>query len=76
MKSDIQTATQPCALPVTFSPIPYNLFTVVLKEQADDGKLRLLLRKLGSAEHDRYSNYFLTNHPRDYNFAETVEILK
>ena len=53
-----------------------DLFTVDLKEQADNWKVRLLLRKLGSVEYDRYSNYILPKHHRDYNFAVTVKILK
>ena len=53
-----------------------NLFTVDLKEQANDWKVRLLLRKLDLAEHNWYSNYILPKHTPDYNFTETVEILK
>ena len=34
-----------------------DLFNVDLKEPADDWKVWLLLRKLGSTEHDRYSNW-------------------
>ena len=52
-----------------------DLFTMDLMELVDKKKVRLLLRKLGSAEHDRYSNYILPKRPCDYNFAETVEIL-
>ena len=51
-----------------------DLFTVDLKEWVDDWKVRLLLRKVGSTEHDWYSNYILPKHSRDYNFSETVEI--
>ena len=47
-----------------------------LKEQADNWKIKLILRKLGLAEHDRYLNYILPKHPENYNFARTVEILK
>ena len=36
-----------------------DLFIVDLKEQADDWKIRFLLRKLGSTEHDQYLNYIL-----------------
>ena len=53
-----------------------DLYTVDLKAQVDDLKGRLVLWKLSSAEHDHYSNYILPKHLRDYNFAETVEILK
>ena len=38
-----------------------DLFTVNLKEQADDWKVRILLRKLCSGEHDRYSNFTKTS---------------
>ena len=51
-------------------------FTVDLKEWADNWKFRLLLRKLGLAEHEPYFCYILPKHSWDYNFAETVEILK
>ena len=53
-----------------------DLFTINLKEQADDWKVGLLLRKLRSAELSRYSNYILPKHPQDFNFIEMVEILK
>ena len=53
-----------------------DLLIAHLKEQVDDWKVRCLLRKLGSAEHDQYFNYILPKHPRDFTFAETVEILK
>ena len=53
-----------------------DLFIVDFKEQANDQKVRLLLRKLSSAERNKYSNYILPNQPRDYNSAVTVEILK
>ena len=33
-------------------------------------------RKLGSSEHDRYSNYIQPKHSRDNNFVETVDIFK
>ena len=50
-----------------------DLFRVEFKEQADDWKVRLLLCKLGSSEHDRYTIYILPKHPRDYNLDETME---
>ena len=53
-----------------------DLFRVEFKDQADNWKVRLLLRKLGSSEHDRYANYILPKHPRDYNFDETVETMR
>ena len=48
----------------------------LFNEQLDNWKVRLLLRKVSSAEHNRYLNYILPKHPLDYNFVETVEILK
>ena len=53
-----------------------DLFTVDLKEQAEVWKVRLLLRKLCLTEYNRHSDYTLLKHPWDYNFIETVEILK
>ena len=53
-----------------------DLFIVHWKEQAEDWKFRLLLGKLDLSEHNQYSNYILPKHPRDYNFAKMVEILK
>ena len=50
-----------------------DLFRVEFKEQADDWKVRLLLRKLGLSEHDRYANYILPKYPREYNFDETLD---
>ena len=53
-----------------------DLFRVEFKEQADNWKVGLLLRKLGLSEHDQYANRVLPKHPRDYNFDETVETLR
>ncbi|KER24982.1 hypothetical protein T265_07488 [Opisthorchis viverrini] len=39
----------------------------------DSSKVRLLLRKLGPAEHDKYANYILPKNPRDINLDETTE---
>ena len=54
----------------------WRSFYVYLKKQMDDWKVRLLLRKLGLTEHNQYSNYILPKYLQDYNFTETVEILK
>ncbi|KER23306.1 hypothetical protein T265_08791 [Opisthorchis viverrini] len=44
--------------------------------QFDDAwKVRMLLRKLGTAEHDRFTNFILPKHPRDLGFADAVKIL-
>ena len=53
-----------------------DIFNVDFREQTNDLKFRLLLRKMGPSEHDKYSNYILLRHPRDCSFAETVETLK
>lgn len=45
-------------------------------QRLDDGaKVRLLLRKLGSAEHDRYVSFILPALPKDFSFAQTVQKL-
>lgn len=46
-------------------------------QRLDDGaKVRLLLRKLGSAEHDRYVSFILPALPKDFSFDQTVRKLK
>ncbi|CAH8655864.1 unnamed protein product [Dicrocoelium dendriticum] len=52
-----------------------DLFTVDLASQADAWKVRLLLRKLGTVEHQRYTNFILPKKPRDVPFGETVRTL-
>ncbi|XP_058448854.1 uncharacterized protein K02A2.6-like [Malaya genurostris] len=42
----------------------------------DEAKVRLLMRKLGSAEHERYVSYILPKSPKEYKFSDTVEKLK
>ncbi|XP_058828745.1 uncharacterized protein K02A2.6-like [Topomyia yanbarensis] len=42
----------------------------------DEAKVRLLLRKIGPMEHERYTSYILPKLPKDVNFAETVSKLK
>uniref|UniRef100_A0A182PWC6 Uncharacterized protein n=1 Tax=Anopheles epiroticus TaxID=199890 RepID=A0A182PWC6_9DIPT len=34
-----------------------------------------MLRKLGTAEHDRFLSFILPRHPSDFTFEETVEKL-
>ncbi|XP_038106552.1 uncharacterized protein K02A2.6-like [Culex quinquefasciatus] len=43
-------------------------------EEAD--KVRLLVRKLSSVDHDRYVNYILPENPPDRSFQNTVDTLK
>ncbi|XP_052895599.1 uncharacterized protein LOC128302787 [Anopheles moucheti] len=38
-------------------------------------KVRLMLRKLGTAEHDRFLSFILPHRPSDFSFEETVEKL-
>lgn len=42
----------------------------------DAAKVRLLLRKLSPAAHDRYTSFILPKVPKDYKFVETVSKLK
>ena len=42
----------------------------------DAAKVRVLLRKLSTSEHERYMNFVLPKHPGDFSFAETVTKLK
>ncbi|XP_053667818.1 uncharacterized protein K02A2.6-like [Anopheles marshallii] len=53
-----------------------DLFEKDAKKLDDDAKVRLLLRKLGLAEHERYVSHVLPSKPKDFNFEETVEKLK
>jgi hypothetical protein len=53
-----------------------DIFTVDLASRDDETKVRLLLRKLGPAEHVRYTNFILPAEPRTLSFPDTVEKLK
>ncbi|BHF79495.1 hypothetical protein SprV_0702261500 [Sparganum proliferum] len=52
-----------------------DLFSVDLAAQDDAWKVRLLLRKLGPAEHERYANFILPKNPREVTFKDTVQTL-
>ncbi|CAH8528395.1 unnamed protein product [Schistosoma rodhaini] len=52
-----------------------DVFNVDLETFDDAAKIRVLLRKLGTIEHERYTNYILPKNPRDISFEETVKIL-
>nr|VZI47096.1 unnamed protein product [Spirometra erinaceieuropaei] len=52
-----------------------DLFSVDLAAQDDAWKVRLLLRKLGPAEHERYANFLLPKNPREVAFTDTVKTL-
>ncbi|VDP44977.1 unnamed protein product [Schistosoma margrebowiei] len=51
------------------------LFKIDLKKLDEAAKLRILLRKLGTGEHERYSYFILPKNPRDFSFYATIEIL-
>ncbi|XP_055523196.1 uncharacterized protein K02A2.6-like [Wyeomyia smithii] len=53
-----------------------DLFAKDAARLEDEAKVRLLLRKLGLAEHERYVSFILPKLPKDYSFDETVEKLK
>lgn len=53
-----------------------DLFSSDAAALEDAAKVRLLLRKLGTIEHQRYIDYILPKFPKDYNFEETVKKLK
>ncbi|XP_053698732.1 uncharacterized protein K02A2.6-like [Sabethes cyaneus] len=42
----------------------------------DATKVRLLVRKLGAAEHERFVSFILPKAPKDFNFSQVVEKLK
>nr|VZI31707.1 unnamed protein product [Spirometra erinaceieuropaei] len=52
-----------------------DLSSVDLAAQDDAWKVRLLLRKLGPAEHERYANFILPKNPREVTFKDTVKTL-
>nr|VZI21210.1 unnamed protein product [Spirometra erinaceieuropaei] len=52
-----------------------DLFSVDLAAQDDAWKVRLLLRKLRPAEHERYANFILPKNPREVAFKDTVVTL-
>ncbi|CAH8546802.1 unnamed protein product [Schistosoma rodhaini] len=52
-----------------------DVFNVDLETFDDAAKVRVLLRKLGTIEHERYTNYILPKNPRDISFEETVKML-
>ncbi|BHF66177.1 hypothetical protein SprV_0200919300 [Sparganum proliferum] len=52
-----------------------DLFSVDLAAQDDAWKVRLLLRNLGPAEHERYANFILPKNSREVTFKDTVQTL-
>ncbi|XP_055639165.1 uncharacterized protein K02A2.6-like [Toxorhynchites rutilus septentrionalis] len=53
-----------------------DLFEKDVSRLDDEAKVRLLLRKMGTVEHERYVSYILPRLPKDFSFAQTVEKLK
>ncbi|CAH8585986.1 unnamed protein product [Schistosoma intercalatum] len=52
-----------------------DLFYFDLCKLNDASKVRILLRKLGTMEHERYSNFILPKNPQDFSFDDTVKTL-
>ncbi|MBM6549308.1 hypothetical protein [Streptococcus dysgalactiae] len=52
-----------------------DTFRVELAQADDAHKVRILLRKLGPAAYERYTNFILPKNPRKFSFDETVNYL-
>ncbi|BHF62424.1 hypothetical protein SprV_0200540600 [Sparganum proliferum] len=52
-----------------------DLFSVDQAAQEDAWKVRLLVRKLGPTEHERYANFILPKNPGEVTFKDTVQML-
>ncbi|BHF70642.1 hypothetical protein SprV_0301369500 [Sparganum proliferum] len=52
-----------------------DMFSADLAAQDDAWKVRLLLRKLGLAEYERYANFILPKNSREVTFKDTVQTL-
>ncbi|XP_052895615.1 uncharacterized protein LOC128302803 [Anopheles moucheti] len=52
------------------------LFEKDAEKLDDDAKVRLLLRKLGLAEHERYCSYIMPRKVNDFNFETTLRSMK
>ncbi|XP_053686599.1 uncharacterized protein K02A2.6-like [Sabethes cyaneus] len=53
-----------------------EVFTKGGAQLEDADRVRLLLQKMNSVDHDRYVNYILPKSPREIPFADTVKTLK
>ncbi|MFH4976831.1 hypothetical protein AB6A40_003540 [Gnathostoma spinigerum] len=53
-----------------------DVFKVDGDKLDDAAKVRLLLRKLSTSAHEKYTNFILPKQPRDFSFNETVMTLK
>ncbi|VDP34555.1 unnamed protein product [Schistosoma mattheei] len=52
-----------------------DLFYIDLCKLDDASKVRILLRKLGTVEHELYSNFILPKNPRDFSVCDTVKTI-
>lgn len=52
-----------------------DMFNVDFAQQDDAWKVRLLLRKLGASELDKYYNFILPQNPRERSFTDTIRSL-
>ena len=52
-----------------------DIFLVDAENLDEQAKVRLLMQKLGPAEHTKYCNFILPKNPRELNLSETVDIL-
>ena len=52
-----------------------DIFQIDFQSWPDQKKLRLLLRKLGSAEHSKFVDYILPKRTNELTFAEAVKLL-
>uniref|UniRef100_A0A5S6QAU4 RNA-directed DNA polymerase n=1 Tax=Trichuris muris TaxID=70415 RepID=A0A5S6QAU4_TRIMR len=53
-----------------------DIFMVECDQMDDAAKVRLLLRKLNTAAHQKYVNFILPKKPSDFTFTETIKSLK
>lgn len=53
-----------------------DLFSADGRELDDAAKIRLLLRSLSVPVHEKFTNYLLPQHPRDFTFDQVVQKLK
>lgn len=53
----------------------HDIFAEDGKNLSDAAKVRLLLRKIGTIEHNLYLDHILPKAPADYDFKKTIEIL-
>ncbi|XP_058456714.1 uncharacterized protein LOC131434084 [Malaya genurostris] len=53
-----------------------DLFSADGRELDDAAKIRLLMRSLSVPVHEKFLNYLLPRHPRDFTFEEVVKKLK